>query len=100
MVKSVSMNEHNEFVAIYEDTPIDCSGNIYLSLRNNNFIGSCNIKFLNGFNVEDFHGYDLLLKHTYRISSNFFTIENKSFEQDFIKKVIKEQYWYIEELKD
>ncbi|MCX6052478.1 MAG: hypothetical protein NTZ60_08175 [Campylobacterales bacterium] len=101
-IKAVMIDKSAEQKAIYEDDPISCNGDIYVSLNNNsnnNFVGSYNMKFLDGFDVQDFHGYDLLLKHTASTSSSSFTVEDNSFEQDSIKQIVKKQYWYIKDLE-
>lgn len=97
IVKSVTIDKSTHPQVIYEDDPIDCNGYIYVALNNNDLMGSYSIKFLDGFDIQDFHGYDLLLKHTTSESNSFFTTKDNSSEEDSIKQIIKKRYWYIKD---
>lgn len=97
VIKSVSVDSNNKLKAVYEDKHIDCISSLQIHRDSNDILeGSYNIKFLDGFDVQDFHGHDLLLPSQEKRSTNLFTTHD-SFDQDnHLLKMFKKQYWKIQ----
>lgn len=92
-IKSVQVDNKGNKTPIYENRTVDCNSQLYID---ESLSGNYNLLFLDGFKIQQFQGFELLLPYSSnRLASQFDFAERHS-SADYVKKVNQESYWYFE----